>query len=199
MFETEVENVKNYYADLLIIQYRQKPKARATIKLGTGLYLCDGLLFQMNNILDIDTAIGVQLDLIGKILGQPRNISGLTIDKDFFSFEKENAYGFSDKSALSQGLWKSYNNSIGSIYMLFDSDYRSLLKFKALYNLRRGSWAELDDIYYRTFGNDLKLINNKDLTVTYQASMNLSLALRAAILLGYIMPPLGIGYTIKYI
>lgn len=197
-YETEVTNVENYYANLLILQYRNKPKAKATIKLGADIYLGDGLVFELNDVLDIDKATGAQLDLIGKILGVNRNIYGLTFDTDYFSFEKVNAFGFSDKNGLSDGYWKNYRNSTGSAYALQDSEYITLLKFKAAYNLRRGSMAELDSLYYRLFGNDLEMVNNHDLTVTYKVKSNISVGLRAAIYLGYIKPPMGVGYTFEY-
>lgn len=194
----DVQNVQNYYADLLIIQYRNKPKARATIKLGANLYMADGLIFDLNNILDIDTAVGVQLDIIGEILGCNRNIYGLNLDTKFFSFEKPNAYGYSDKDALSEGYWKNYNNSTGTAYSLPDGVYRTLLKFKAIYNVRRGSMQFMDDMYFRIFGSEVDMVNNHDLTVTYNIPSTHSVAVEAAIYLNYLEPPLGIGYTINY-
>lgn len=198
-YETEIENIENYYADLLIIQYRNKPKARATIKLGVDLYLADGLVFQMQDVLDIDTAVGAQLDLIGKILGQEREIHGLTLDKDYFSFEKVDAFGYSDKDELSDGYWKQYRNSIASEYSLQDDDYRILLKFKALYNIRLGNMKFMDGMLYRLFGTDITITNNKDLTITYNIPTNYSTAVTAIIFLGYFNAPLGIDYNINYI
>lgn len=195
-YEIETEDVKDYYANLLILQYRNKPKASATIKLGAGIYLADGLIFELNDILNLETQQGAQLDLIGQILGVNRQLTGFNIDTDYFSFEKTNAFGYSDASQLSQGLWKQYRNSTASVYALQDYEYRSLLKFKAAYNIRVGSWGALDDLYYRFFGDELNMINNKDLTVTYEVSENVSVALQAAIYLGYIKPPMGIGYAI---
>lgn len=450
-YETETENVKDYYANLLILQYRNKPKASATIKLGAGIYLADGLIFELNDILNLETQQGAQLDLIGQILGVNRQIAGFNIDKYYFSFEKatvtppgyvwneavqsldvnngpwlsaiydgskyvalsefgyistsedgetwttpasiniassraitfdgtyywilnfygevyqssdlsswsklatlENnnyywwticygngkyvamanggyvayssdgtnwsspanlspdwnslkygngkfvalssygdiststdgetwttpanilgnegwnalgydgsifvaitggmnsvgkfatstdgvtwttpaydgnlvnldvwdiayndgtfialanggkistseavvtggAYGYSDKTELSQGLWKQYRNSTASIYSLQDYEYRSLLKFKAAYNIKTGGWGALDNLYYRFFGDELNMVNNKDLTITYEVSEDVSVALQAAIYLGYIKPPMGIGYSI---
>ena len=196
--EQDIQNVENYYADLLIIQYRNKPKARATIKLGANLYMADGLIFDLNNILDIDTAVGPQLDIIGKILGCDRNIYGMTIDTDFFSFEKVDAFGYSDVNGLSEGYWKDYQNSTGTAYRLPDDVYRILLKYKAIYNVRRGSMEFMYDMYYRIFGDEVEMVNNQDLTVTYNVPTSHSVALEAAIHLNYLEPPLGIGYTINY-
>ena len=41
-----IDDVKEYYADLLILQYRNKPKARNTVKMGVDIYTGDGVLFQ---------------------------------------------------------------------------------------------------------------------------------------------------------
>lgn len=198
-YTEQVEQVKEYYADLLILQYKLCTRARETIKLFAGMYLGDGVVFQLNDCLDIDTAEGAQLDLIGKILGVKRSIAGLTVGKKYFSFESApTPYGFSDKNQLSEGYWKKYNNSIGSSTDLFDDDYRKLLKFKADFNLRGGSMAALDNLYYKHFGDDLKMTNNQDLSVTYTVS-NLTTVIQAAILCGYIKPPMGIEYTFNYI
>lgn len=193
-YETETQNVQNYYSNLLILQYRNKPKASATIKLGAGVYLADGLIFELNDILDLETQTGAQLDLIGQILGCPRIIYGLILSDKWFTFEKTGAYGYSDKSALSEGYWKQYKNSTGSSFALEDSDYRQLLKFKAAYNIRKGSWGDLDELYYRFFGSSIEIINTKDCSVAYRTASNTSVAFEAAKYLGYINVPMGIGF-----
>ena len=81
-YEQDVEDVKEYYASLLILQYRNKPKARETIKLGAELFLGDGLVFQLQDILDVDKAVGDWLDLIGKLVGAPRNVPNMGLLDD---------------------------------------------------------------------------------------------------------------------
>lgn len=75
--EQFVEEVATNYADLLILQYRACPKARATIKMFVEELLCNGFIFQFENILDIDTAFDYILNLIGKLVGCPRYIPGM--------------------------------------------------------------------------------------------------------------------------
>lgn len=70
---------------MLVLQYRNKPKARETIKIGADIYLGDGVIFQLQDILDIDTAEGPQLDIIGKILDCPRIVQGVYNDMVFSS------------------------------------------------------------------------------------------------------------------
>ena len=155
-YEQDVSDVEEYYANLLILQYRNKPKARATIKLGANLYLGDGVIFQLQDVLDIDNAQGVQLDLIGKIVGAPRNVPNLG--------------------------------------MLEDEDYRILLKFKILYNSMRASNKDMDEALYSLFGGEVILSNNQDLTINYIVAESLGTPLKAALLLGYLTSPIGIGF-----
>lgn len=190
----ELEDVKNYYADLLILQYRNKPKARETVKIGAEIYLADGLIFQLQDVLDIDKARGFCLDLIGKILGASRKVQGLLIDRKYFAFEKEGgSLGFSTKFKTSDGMFKTYYNSTLSFYSLGDEDYRILLKFKALANIQRASMAQMDENLWNAFGGDVLLQNNQDLTITYIVANKLNIALLAALKKGYLRAPIGIG------
>ncbi len=193
-YKQDLEGVKNYYADLLILQYRNKPKARETIKLGAELYLADGLVFQLQDILDIDKVKGIPLDWIGKILNASRKVQGLLIDRKFFSFEKKDgALGFSTKYKTSDGIFKTYYNSTLSFYSLSNEDYRILLKFKALANIQRASMAQMDENLWNTFKGDVLLKNNQDLTITYVIANKLNIPLLAALKKGYLRAPLGIG------
>lgn len=199
-YTEEIESVKEHYADLLIMQYHSKYKARETVKAGAEMYLGDGVVFQLQDVLDIDEAVGKQLDIIGKILDCPRTIPGLFVDVDFFTFEKENALGFSTVGEPSKGYFKDLNYDYRSFYSLLDDDYRTLLKFKAVANRAIASWKELDDLFFNLFGDAIKIINNKDLTITYEiVQSQMTNAIQACIQLGYFEPPLGIGYTIEYV
>ena len=196
-YETELANVEDYYANLLILQYRNKLKARQTVKIGADIYLGDGLIFELNDVLNIDTAEGKQLDLIGQILGCNRNVNGLTPDAKWFTFEKTGAYGYSDKDALSEGYWKNYYNSTGSAYALSDSDYRQLLKFKAALNVMPSTMHAMDEVLYKIFGNTVELQNNKDLSVTYIIHEE-TVITKAAEILGYFKAPLGVAVDFSY-
>lgn len=192
---TQIDDIKQYYGDLLILQYRNKPKARKTVQIGCDIYTGDGVVFDLINSLDIDSAEGAQLDLIGKILDCPRTIQGLNPDKQYFSFQYDGALGFSTAQELSNGIFKTFYNSIQSEYALKDADYRQLLKFKAIVNIWRASMAEMDEAIYNSFGNDVLLINNQNLTITYIISNSLTIATQAALIQGYLRAPIGIGFN----
>lgn len=193
-----IDDVKKYYADLLILQYRNKPKARKTVEMGIDIYTGDGLMFQFENILDIDTAVGAQLDLIGKILGCPRNVPGINVQTKFFSFHVDaNSLGFSTVGNPSNGVAKNRLNSKLAVYTLLDDDYRTLLKFKAFINVWRGDMGSMYDAIYKVFGTDVILKNNQDLTVTYEVYNN-TIPIQAAAKLEYFKAPIGIGINFDY-
>lgn len=190
---TTIDDVKEYYADLLILQYRNKSRARSTVQMGVDIYTGDGVMFQLPDILNIDVAVGAQLDLIGKILGCTRNVPGININTKFFSFHiDENSLGFSTVGNPSYGVVKTRANSNLAVYALPDEDYRQLLKFKAYLNRMTGTMAGMDEALYECFGNDINLKNNQDLSITYEITNN-TVPIQAARALGYLRAPLGVA------
>lgn len=193
-----INDVKKYYADLLILQYRNKIKARKTIELGVDIYSGDGLMYQLENILDIDTAEGAQLDLIGKILGCPRDVPGINVLTKFFSFHvDENSLGFSIIGNPSNGVVKTRANSKLAVYTLLDEEYRTVLKFKAFVNVWRGDMASMYNALYQVFHKDINLKNNQNMTVTYEIYNN-TIPIQAAAKLGYLRAPIGIEVLFDY-
>ncbi len=193
-YTQDIEDVKTYYADLLILQYRGKQKARDTIKLGVDIYMGDNILFQLQDILDIDTAEGEQLDIIGKLLNCPRIVQGIYSDLKYFQYHiDENSLGFSSIGNPTNATFKTIRNYNLSQYALPDSDYRFLLKFKAAINVMKSSIKGFDEILWNVFNGDVLLKNNQDLTITYVVSATHTLATLAAKQLGYYRAPEGIG------
>lgn len=70
---TTLTDLEDYYKNLLIIQYHNKPKAQATVAQWIDCMTGDGIMSQLWNAFDIDTAIGAQLDAIGYFVGIGRN------------------------------------------------------------------------------------------------------------------------------
>lgn len=65
--------LQQYYADLLILQYKGKAKAIAHIKTLVLPVIMDQLPVAVMNAYTMDTAVGVQLDVIGKYVGASRS------------------------------------------------------------------------------------------------------------------------------
>lgn len=60
-----------YLSSLLIIQYNGKPKAKATVE-AIGEDFPDDLIFAVRDGFSLETAVGAQLDVLGKYLGTDR-------------------------------------------------------------------------------------------------------------------------------
>lgn len=69
------QDIINYYANLLIIQYKGKPKAYATIQTVVTPVIMDQLptkVMNAFNLIGSSPAVGVQLDVLGKYVGVKR-------------------------------------------------------------------------------------------------------------------------------
>lgn len=87
------QEIIDYYVDLLIIQYHDKAKARATIDAVVKPVIMDQLPDQIMNGFDLDAAVGDQLDIIGKYADASRagyNFNGPTVlnDSDYRKYIK---------------------------------------------------------------------------------------------------------------
>lgn len=89
------------YVDKLVLQYRLQTKARATMGLLVGNVVADQLGNQILNAFTIDTAVGTQLDTLGKYVGVPR-ASGTAAPVGYFGFWDIAA---TLDPALYQGTW----------------------------------------------------------------------------------------------
>jgi hypothetical protein len=81
------DELATYYADLLIMQYKEKPKAYAQVLALAKMAVRDLLPIQIQDAFSLDTAIGVQLDVLGKYVGVSRVGYGtdghsITLDDD---------------------------------------------------------------------------------------------------------------------
>lgn len=108
---TDSEIVR-YYSNLLILQYREKPNARATVELCVDPIVMNQVKLAVQDAYNVDTAEGVQLDVLGKYAGLSR--SALTFTGPIQLTDAD--YRFLIKMKIVQ------NNSGSSLY-----DIQSLL------------------------------------------------------------------------
>ena len=73
-----VQDTINYYSDLLIMQYADKPKAVATIKALAKLAVIDHSPLLVQDAYNLDTAVGVQLKVLAKYVGLPDQFYNFT-------------------------------------------------------------------------------------------------------------------------
>lgn len=157
------------YSDLLIWQYKDKPKALATVK---GLCkIADETragFFQLMEVLDINTAVGMSLDFIGLHVGLSRYLPNLSPLK-LFGMTKSGvgpAGGFGKNQKLGSRFWRS-GTALTTSARLEDPEYRFLLKAViAKYN-NDGTILELQEAFEALVGAGEGTVHDQqDMSIT---------------------------------
>lgn len=102
----------------------------------------------------IDEAQGAQLDMIGRIVGQPRTLINLDLYNyfAFLGYPSGETYGdLNDPSA--GGVWYTQGTPIGGNYTLDDETYRLFIKSKILKNRTASTPEELLQFLSFLFGD----------------------------------------------
>lgn len=196
-------DVQEYYTDQLIVQYQDKPKARATIQCLINNSLVDGLIFQLQDCYDLDTAVGEQLTIIGEIVGVPRNIYGLDLVHTFWNYTRFTgsltSVGWG--RYLSQpdpDLWTRYLTN--ATYVTTDFELRSLIALRIIYNNAYESLYYVKNQLYAQFKGSIDIVDNKNSTITYNVKQPYYTVATIGSFLGNIFPkPAGIGITVNQI
>ncbi|MBU9818133.1 DUF2612 domain-containing protein [Rahnella sp. C60] len=175
------------YTDLITNYHSQKPLFVDHIDLITRP-LTD-IANAMNALItgfDIDEAIGVQLDILGKWIGRTRIVSQ-PISGIYFSFD-------TDGLGFDQGVWQGPYDPDAGFTNLSDDTYRIILKAKIAINHWDGTNETLPailDTALKGSGLEMQIIDNQDMTVSIwvfapDGIESVSLELLAAIRQGYL-------------
>ena len=131
---------KQYYADLFIAQFRGKPKAQATVQAIATETMCNNIAITIQDAFDLTTAIGAQLDILGKYANVTRNIltfsGGASLsDTDFRSLILMSLAVKGCQGSLND-IDIILNNFFGNNLTVFDNQNMSMSYF---FNSRIGS------------------------------------------------------------
>ena len=185
-YAATLNNLLDYYANLLIIQYNGQKKATATIKMIANLILANLLILQIRDAFDWKTATGVQLDIIGKWVGVTRDYKGsiywnqtllsypysnqLVPDDDTEAFQ----HGYSDYTTFDSdtGGVLTYN-SLGFVeQLLSDEDYRTVIGLRIIQNSINHTAKNIDDAIWDYFGGQVYTTwTPHEVTYNYPASL----------------------------
>lgn len=197
--------ILEYYANLLIVQYNTKAKARGHTELFVNQATCDGLAQEENPSFTLLTAIGAQIDILGRIVGVPRNVQGLVISRDFFNFTNYASAGsngfasYADAVYPSDILWLRYVDVTSASYTILDSEMKVLIVLKIALNTRNSTTKDITEILWDFFGDNVEFIDNKDMTLTYNISTDIQQVMQIAVFLGFLPKPMGVGSTVNYV
>ena len=152
------------YSKLIIWQYRGKPRAAATASLLSDTFKStwDGLA-SLPSVLDIDTAQGVNLDLVGKHVGQSRVLTTITPRGLFGFVDAPGAKGFS-LLGVGGGVWYRYGDPIADSVVLSDDDYRFLIRCRVTRNYMTGTAQNVEDALAFIFGDSSQVFDLYDMS-----------------------------------
>lgn len=201
-----LQEIIDYYTNLLIIQYNNLPNARAQITLYVTELIANGVIFDVRDGYDLDTAVGVQLDVLGKYIGADRFYTGQDLT-DFFSFatyDTDPIYGIGDHIGYADydnvgtkaGKFLTYDDVLSQTYALNDADFRTLLKLKILQNNSNHSDKEINDGIFELFGNLLIPQDNYDMTMDYFVDPSIAQIIDVANEKGLLPKPMGVKLNI---
>lgn len=207
-----LEDLKKYYANLLIVQYNGKSKATKTIKALTSWLLANMIILQIRDGFDWKTAKGKQLDIIGEWVGVSRVYQGsLVWDKTFLSYPKANQltpldttdglqYGYSTYETFDEdtGGVLTYKNLSLVEGSLDDDDYKTVIGLKIIKNNINFTCKNIDDVIWKYF-NERVYTTWQAHEVTYHYSNDLSTIINVCNDKGVLLAPTGCKIVLREI
>lgn len=171
--------ITNYHAGKPLFFQHVDLSTRPLVDVSTAL---NGLI----TAFDIDTAVGVQLDILGEWIGRTRYVS-VPISGIYFSFD-------TDGLGWDQGVWQGPYDPDSGYTALSDDTYRVILKAKIAINNWDGTNDSLPDILDTALagsGIRMQIVDNQDMTISIWVFpevdiSQVSLELIAAIRQGYL-------------
>ncbi|WP_065649248.1 DUF2612 domain-containing protein [Pantoea eucrina] len=175
------------YTDLITNYHAGKPKFVAHVDLSTRpITDASASLRSLISAFDIDSAVGVQLDVLGEWIGRTRTVSQ-PIAGVYFSFD-------TDGLGWDQGVWQGPYDPDAGYTSLSDDTYRIVLKAKIAINSWNGQNDTLPPILEAALegsGLKMQIVDNQDMTISVWVFpendiSDVSLELIAAIKQGYL-------------
>ena len=138
-----------------------------------------------NTYLDIDSSIGAQLDIIGGIVGQPRQLINYFSDPYFGFVGAAGAQSFGTTSdGTVGGVWRSITKPLhGTVRTLDDDTYKRLLKARIIKNKSRGTVNDFLAVINILAGNTLSRVD----VGTYSGTAIVTLVSPVDPLVGYFL------------
>ena len=197
-----VRALADYYADRLAWQYRDRPRARATIQLLSALASGDDILAAVREAFEVTSAVGAQLDVLGKYVGIPRNI-GEAAARPYFGFwdytnpSPQNAHGLADTtdpSVNADAVFFDYLSWGRLATDLDDEAYRFMLKMGIILNHMDGTLRSINQFLGLFFGSSVIVVDTGALELNYFVCSGIPVSL--AVLANYLPKPMGVRATV---
>jgi len=211
--QQSIDQLIEYYVNLLIIQYHGLPKASATITTFVTALLANNVYFDVLNAYNINpalgpTAVGDQLDVIGKYVGVNRYYSAIDLINYFamVNYSQHSslpasppAFGFGTYATFPDYDYNGtlvYNDIVTSQNALSDADFLLLIQFMILCNNMNYSAYAIDSALWTIFGDQVHAESNYNMSMTFFFVGPISTLLNTIIFKGLLPVPEGVGFSV---
>src|SRR5262249_20975851 len=106
------------------------------------------MLAKMTADFDLDTAVGVQLDILGLWIGRSRYVQ-IPIEGVYFTFHMPGDPDMRD--GFDQGIWKGPYDPDSGVIAMPDDTYRKVLQLQAIANEWDGTLGSIQDAFNTVF------------------------------------------------
>lgn len=189
-----------YYVERLAYLY-QKPRAQATVAAWGNQVMADSLPLSVQDAYDVKTAVGPQLDVLGKYIGLPRNI-GEPDPLPFFGFVDytgalDNLNGFNgyNGSPNKDAIYYSYGFAGQRNTNLSDASYAFMMALQIILNSSDGTLFSIQNYLNTLLPGIVTVIDNRDMTMTYNITVQAIVS--PTVLLAFLPRPMGVGVGIQ--
>lgn len=190
-----------YYADLLILQYRTKTRARETVKCLCNSATVDGLMAQEATCFDLETAEGAQLDVLARIVGVDRNVYGLDLSHEYWALTEydgsPSGVGFQTYAGAEDPLYLFKRYRDDASFALSDFELRAIIKLKIVSNTQYMSLQFIKEKLYEYFAGDIDITDNADSTIEYDFVTAYHVVADVAEYLNILPRPMGVSMTVN--
>lgn len=189
-YEQNLQEIKKWAKDLLILQYRRSAKNQQLIELMVELLCANNLIPQIRDLcLNVDLSVGAQLDVVGKWVGIDRYYTAIdlweqpylalvnysNVQADDYEqwqggFSSFSTFEDNDGGFLTYKLWQDTRTKVNQ---MGDEYFRALIKLKIIKNSIVFTNKNIDAaIYSWSNGQVYTTWDTMQITYHYPASMH---------------------------
>ena len=186
------------YTALITSEHNQQPNFTATVAMSVQPFVdMQNLLATFPTLYDVDVAVGVQEDAVGKWVGVSRYMP-VPLANVYFSWGTNNL-------GWGQGVWKGPYDPTAGLVRLDDESYRLVIKTKIAANhwdgTVAGAAAVLGNVFNSTItpGTLLVVDDHQDLTMTVALSGQQPPTVYVAFLNNGLFPLKPGGISVSYV
>lgn len=198
-----------FYRDLIIKQYWDKPNARAEIELKAQyVQALKDVTDEIRKAFELDTATGDRLDKIGEIVGISRVVPFGT-PKVLFGFDGDaSARGMADlfDPTVESAPFANVFEADRTDTTLNDNEYREFIKLKIAKNNARAvivgdvDSVSIQDVITQALDGKATVFDGGDMSLTLELSPTIDFSQLDLVLNADLLPsPQGVGYAYLYV